>query len=326
MPVPRAVSLVAGMQAQQSRPVFTGLWSRLAGVTRDAIHKSMAKGDVVRSLLMRGTLHLVERADYDNWRPALQPMLSAGAQAVLKDRIQTFSPEGVLKEARALFATGKTFTELRDHLVACFPQGDERAMGYYVRTHLPLVSVYESSEAWGFSSDAPFTLAPAKDPGHEPQRLLERYLAAFGPAMPADFQAWSGMKGAKAVFDACASRLIELRDEESKRVYYDLPNAPRPDPDTPAPVRMIAEFDNLVLSHAERSRIVAEEHRPRIITKNLQIPGTFTVDGFVAGTWKWDPKKRSISVDPFGKLTRQAGRELEQERSSLEEFLTQSPL
>ena len=308
----RVIEHLGGLQAQQSRPPFTGLWSRIDGFEAEDLRQLLRDRKVLRATTMRGTLHLVSKTDFQAWRPLLQPMLSAGAQSILRDRLQTFDPAAVLSHATERFQRGpRTFNALRDELVAKFPDGDERAMGYFVRMHLPLSSVPEDDNAFDLVPDV---TSQSPDGGYI-ENFITRYLGAFGPATIADFQAWSGMKGAKPVFESM--NLLTFRDEK-KRVLYDLPGAPRPAPETPAPVRLIAEFDNLVLGHADRSRIVSDAYRPRIVTRNLLVLGTFLVNGFVAGTWKRDGKK--IKLDPFEPLPPKVKKAVQAEAEALPKF------
>lgn len=317
--VARVIEHLGGLQAQQARPPFTGLWSRIDGFTSEHLSNLLRARKVLRAMMLRGTLHLVTAADFQAWRPLLQPMLNAGAQGILRDRLTNFDHEKVLEFAGDRYKIGpRTFTSLRNELVAAFPDGDERAMGYFVRMNLPLASVPDTNSVWGFSGDAEFeSVAGFRAMGGcKPGSLVTRYLGAFGPATVADFQAWSGLKGAKPLFEGL--NLVTFQDDR-KRVLYDLPDAPRPDAETPAPIRFIAEFDNLVLGHADRSRIVADEHRPRIVTKNLLVLGTFLVDGFVAGTWKCERKK--IRIEPFDAVPPKVMKALEEEGARLARFL-----
>jgi len=321
--VVNAVERLAGLQAQQSRPPFVGLWTRIEGFTRENLLDALHDRKLLRATTFRGTLHLASSRDLQAWRPVLQPMFSAGAKSILRERLETFPPEDLLQTARKAFETrARTFTSLRDELVAAYPDGDERAMGYFARMHLPVASVPDAKATWGFSADAEFDLQPSLMSEGDAESLVMRYLSAFGPASIADFQAWSGLKSAKPWFDKVQDRLSMFQDAK-KRVLYDLPGAPRPAEDTPAPVRFIAEFDNLILAHADRSRIVSDEHRPRIVTKNLLVLGTFLVDGFVAGIWKSERRKRdaTLRLEPFEVLNVKAKKALEQEGSKLIRFL-----
>ena len=139
-----------------------------------------------------------------------------------------------------------------------------------------------------------------------------RYLATFGPATPADAQAWSGMSGLRDTFESLRPRLVTFRDAR-KRELFDLPDAPRPDEDTPVPVRFVPDFDNLVLSHDDRTRIMADEHCSRVTLKNLQVRATFLVDGLVAGTWKSERKRKAavLLIEPFGTIAKRVRAALE---------------
>jgi len=250
-------------------------------------------------------------------------MFSAGAKSILRERLNTFHPEDLLQTARKAFETrARTFTSLRDELVTAYPDGDERAMGYFARMHLPVASVPDAKAIWGFSADAEFELQQAPLSAGDAESLVIRYLSAFGPASIADFQAWSGLKNAKPWFDKLHDRLSTFQDAK-KRVLYDQPDAPRPAEDCPAPIRFIAEFDNLILAHVDRSRIVSDEHRPRVVTKNLLVLGTFLVDGFVAGIWKSERKKKeaTLRLEPFEPPNVKTKKALEQEGSKLIRFL-----
>jgi hypothetical protein len=293
-----AVARLAGLQAQASKAPFLGLATRLDGFTHDELRAAIHRGEVVRATMMRGTLHLVTRDDYRAWRPLLQPALSKSAGTIARNG-PTMDLDALLDAARALYAESpRTFEELRTELVARFPKWNERLMGYAVRMHLPLVMVPDDSPSC-FPPEAKFTLAETGAGSlHD---FVLRYLAAFGPATPADFQTWSGLAGARVLFDDLRPRLHTFRDT-GKRELFDLPDAPRPDPATPAPPRLLPEFDNLLLAHADRTRIIADEHRPRVVTKNLRVLPTFLVDGVVAGTWSFE--KKQLALAPFGKLSR----------------------
>lgn len=328
MPAVAAVERLAGMQAQVARPPFVGLWTRLEGFRRDDLLDALRNRQVVRATMMRATIHLMSAADYKDFRGAIQPALAKGMQSILKDRTKTFDLANLEAEARAFFG-GKpqTFDALRKHFKARDPEADERAMAYAIRTHLPLVQVPTEAQ-WGFPAAADFALADEwlgtgistePKPAHE---LVRRYLAAFGPATPGDAQTWSALSGLRAVFEELRPTLVTFRDER-KRELFDLPDAPRPDEDTPAPVRFVPEFDNLVLAHDDRTRVIADEHRPRVTVKNLQVLATFLVDGFVAGTWKVERKKKvaTLILEPFGKLAKKTLAELEKEGDKLLRFV-----
>jgi hypothetical protein len=302
-----AIERLAGMQAQVPKPPFVGLWTRLEDFDAAALRNALQRGDAVRATLMRGTLHLVSKHDFEAWRPLIQPVLSAGAATVTRSA-PAMDVEAIVKVATKFMKQPHTFEELRQHLVEHFPGDNDRFLGYLARMHVPLTMVPDDSP-WSFPPDARFTLAKTSKSGSL-EDLVTRYLAAFGPATPADFQTWSGLKNAKPVF--------EKLDLVRFGAYFDLPDAPRPEEDVDAPVRFLPEFDNLLLAWSDRTRIVSEEHRPRIITKNLRIPATFLVDGTVAGIWKIEKKK--LVLDPFLKLTKNVRAALEAEGDSLVRF------
>jgi hypothetical protein len=322
----RAVEGLVGLQAQAARPPFVGLWSRVQGFRREDLLRLLLRRQVVRATLMRATLHLMSAKDFASLRAAIQPALTLGMRSVLRDPSKGLEMDRLVDFARGcLEERPRTFDELRPLLKQRFPRGDERAMGYAVRTHLPLVQVPTDAE-WGFPGSPDFALAeewigrPLGSDG-DPRRLVLRYLAAFGPATAADVQAWSGLAGVAPVLESLRSRLVTFHDELG-RVLFDLPKAPRPPENTPAPVRFVPDYDNLVLSHADRTRVVADAHRRSIVTANLQVRATFLVDGFVAGTWTIERRKASATllVEPFEAVASKAREELAAEGGALLRF------
>ncbi|MFB4291384.1 winged helix DNA-binding domain-containing protein [Nonomuraea sp. ATR24] len=290
------VHRLAGLQAQEPRPPYLGVWTRLAGFGRDELHRDLHAGTLVRATLHRATLHLVTAGDYAAFRPLLHPVLAAAAR-----RFEGVDADAVVAAAARLLAEGPhTFNELRPKLLKEFPEADQRHLGYAVRMLMPLVMV-PTQDRWSFPRDPAFAPAGVTlDPAPSAEAFAERYLAAFGPATAADLQAWSGLGGLAPVLDGMRDRLEVLTGEDG-RVLYDLPDAPRPGGDVPAPVRFLPDFDTLVLGHADRRRIVADEHRGLVTTKNLRVRATYLIDGFAAGTWqiKRSGKKARLIVTPF---------------------------
>jgi hypothetical protein len=329
VPVPAMVAQLAGLQAQLARPPFVGLWTRLHGFTRDALRAPVEAHALVRVTAMRGTLHVLTADDYRALRATLQPMFTAAMQSVLGARAGGFDLAAVLDEARAVLRTEGplTFEVVRERLAARMPDADVRAMGYAVRLHLPLVQVPTAGADWGWDAKAPFALADdwlgapcAGDAA--PDALVRRYLAAFGPATPADAGAWSGVKGLRATFTAMRDELVTLRDERGRELF-DLPHAPRPGGDVDAPVRFLPDFDNLVLGHDDRTRVVADAHRARIVSKNLQVAATVLVDGMVAATWAVEKARgtATLVVRPFARIAKAPLRALEAEGEALVRFV-----
>jgi hypothetical protein len=325
--VPAAMECLCGLQAQRAWSPHAALWSRIEGFEREKLTKPLHRRQIVRATLMRATLHLVSAGDYFAWRKALAPVMEAALAALPKDRLRGLDAAAVTEFARGVFGEcPRTFGDLRERLREVFPGGDDRVMGYAVRLLVPLVVVPDDSD-WALAADGEFALAEdwlgkGRAAGGSVEALVPRYLAAFGPATAADMQRWSGLKGLKPVFEALRPPLAVFLDER-KRELFDLPEAPRPPEDTAAPVRFLPEFDNVLLGCDDRARIVAEEHRPRLVTKNLLVPATFLVDGFVAGTWRVDRTKKAatFTVSPFAKLSRGTKDELGAEAEKLARFL-----
>ncbi|MBG0832872.1 winged helix DNA-binding domain-containing protein [Planomonospora sp. ID67723] len=324
-----AVERLGGMQAQEPRHPFTGLWTRVDGFRREDLHRALHGRSVARAMMMRATLHLVSAADYARFRPALDPVLAA-ALSGRGELAAGLDLDRLLPAAREILAEGpRDFTALRALLQERFPEANDRALGYAVRTRLPLVMV-PTGDRWAFPPKADFALAEswlAEDsravaPGEPVEELVLRYLAAYGPATAADAQTWSGIKGLRAVLDRLRPRLAAFRDEKGRELF-DLPGAPRPEEDEPAPARFLPDFDNLVLAHADRTRLMAEEHRGRVTTKNLRVRATFLWDGSVRGTWQAELKRRTavLHLAAFEPLPEKAVSELAEEGRALLRFL-----
>jgi hypothetical protein len=323
-PVPAAVERLGGMQAQEPKHPFIGLWTRLEDFSAEALLEAITARQVVRATLMRSTLHLFSARDYAALRTALQPPMSV-ALRVLGARAEGLDPEAVVPAARELLAGHPlTFDAIRAGLVERFPAVNDRALGYAARTLVPLVMV-PGEGRWGYPRVASFGLAEELLDGSlapaAPEALAERYLGAFGPASAADLQTWSGVAGGKAVLDGMRDRLEVFADERGRELF-DLPDAPRPGADAAAPVRFLPEFDNLVLAYDDRSRVIADEHRPLVTTKNLRVKATFLVDGVVAGIWTLAVKRRvaTLTLEPFGTVSQRTLKELTVEGEALARF------
>jgi hypothetical protein len=202
----------------------------------------------------------------------------------------------------------RTLQEIGAALSERWPNADPDALAYVVRALVPLVqvpprgvwgagglAVHASLEAW---LGAPLDAGPSLD------TLVVRYLAAFGPASVKDAQGWSGLTRLRAVFERLRPTLVAFRDASDVELF-DLPDAPRPDADTPAPIRFLPDYDNVLLAHADRTRIVADADRPRIFVQNGMLP-TVLVDGRVRATWRAEREGRAAVVvaSPFGRLAR----------------------
>jgi hypothetical protein len=320
--VAEAVAAVGPLQAQEPRPPFVALWSRVAGFSREALAAALAGRSVVRAVWLRATLHVTTAEDFLALRTAIQPSLAAAAAGIAKQRDTADDPAAVAAEAQRLLGDGALDrAELAAGLAAAFPEGEERALAYLARMHLPLV-VAPTGDPWSFGrssrfADAASWLGAAVAPEPAPAALARRYLAAFGPASAADLKSFTGLGDARAVLEGMAEELVVLRS--GRRTLYDLPGAPRPGEDVAAPPRLLAPFDSLLLAHRDRARFVADEHRPALISKNLRIPATFLVDGMVAGIWTLERGK--VVLAPFGRLPLRERKLLEAEAAELAAFV-----
>ena len=305
-----AIEHLVGMQAQAPNPPYVGLWCRLEGFRPGELSRLIEERGVVRVALMRNTIHLVSARDCLRLRPLVQPVIDRGLYASRADREGL---EGV--DAGALAAAGRellgkrpcTARELGGLLEERWPERDPAVLARAVRHLVPLVQVPPRG-VWGKSG--PAAHAPAEawlgrplDAEPSPDEMVLRYLGAFGPATVKDAQTWSGLTRLGEVIDRLRSRLITFRDEHGRELF-DLPDAPRPDPDVPAPPRFLPEFDNLILSHADRTRVIADEHRRMLASKNGMVPATVLVDGFASGTWKMEQTrgKAALVIEPFEPL------------------------
>jgi DNA glycosylase AlkZ-like len=311
-----AVERLAGMQAQEPRPPFIGLWSRLADFEPAALLAAIRSGEIVRGPLWRGTLHAVSAADWSIFRGPAQPATRA-ATRVIADRAGDTDLGELERVARGLFRAGPlSAPELRAAIADTYPDADVRALAYIVRMLLPLVMV-PTGDRWGFPRDPRLRIAEPGESGSD-DAVVRRYLAAYGPATVADAREWSGIAGLGAAFERLRGELVVLTDERGRELF-DLPDAPRPAADVAAPVRFLPEFDSLMLAHADRARVIADEHRPRLTTNNLRVNAIALVDGEASATWSLARRGRSatLTIAPFARLPAAARRELEREGDAL---------
>lgn len=326
LPVPAAVERLVGLQAQQPRSPYIGLWTRLGDFRRDDLARLIDDRTVVKATAMRATLHLLTTEDYLLLRATLQPVLTRGFEAVVRQRGEGLDTAELVAAAQRYIAEGpRTFAEISAMLTELRPDGDSGAMRYAVRTHLPLIQV-PTRGGWSYPGNPRFTLAdawlgrplPSEDHLRE---LIFRYLAAFGPATVTDIQTWSGLASLKAAVDRLRPDLVSHRDERGRELF-DLPDLPLPAADTPAPARFLPEYDNLLLSHRDRTRVVAAAHRSKVFLPGLRVSATFLVDGFVAGAWAIERAKQAATLvmTPFEPLTTQNRDALAEEAERLVRF------
>jgi len=304
-----AIDHLAGLQAQAPDAPYVGLWARLAGFRTGELAELLTSRQVVRVHLMRATLHLVSARDCLAWRPLVQVVSERGFAAQQFARnLAGLDLGAVVAAGRALLdQRPRTRAELGRLLAARWPGHDPASLAYAVSYHVPSVQVPPRG-VW--RAGGPAAMAPAESwlgrplgPGAPREELVLRYLAGFGPASVADMQTWSGLTRLGEVAERLRPRLRAFRDQAGTELY-DLPDAPRPDPDTPAPPRFLPEYDNLLLSHADRTRIIPD-HRP------VPLPpgsggrtGTLLADGFFRATWRITRHGHGaiLHIDPFGPL------------------------
>ncbi|MEV4612518.1 winged helix DNA-binding domain-containing protein [Kitasatospora sp. NPDC049258] len=314
---------LVGLQAQAApEPPYLGLLSRIEGFRPEQLSRLIEGREVVRIALQRATIHLVTAEDCLLLRPLLQPVLDRALAANWGKRLPGVDLDRLAERARALVeAQPLTFQHLGPLLAEPFPDGEPGALAQAARCRLPLVQVPPRG-LWGRGGPAAHTTAEhwlgrPLDQDPSPDAMVLRYLAAFGPATAADAQKWCGLTGLGPVLERLAPDLLLFRDARG-RTLYDLPGAPRPDPSVPAPVRLLAPFDNLLLSHADRTRVLPEEYRPRIMTPNGIVLGSVLVDGLVAGLWRIEDGV--LRVRAFGRLGRADLAEVEREGARVLDF------
>ena len=296
-----AIEQVAGLQSQLPHDPYVALWSRLVDLDPDALGQLLVDRAVVRIVLMRGTIHLVSAADCLMMRGPLQPVLSRQllSNAEHKAGIAGLDLDVVLDAARRLLGDGAlTGPELQAALTDELPGIDAGAAAVACRNHLALVQVPPRG-VWSRAGQVRLTTAEAWlgrpiDPAATVAELLRRYLAGFGPASVADMSTWSGLTGLREVVERLGTELRTFRDERGRELF-DLPDAARPPGDTPAPPRFLPMFDNLLLSHADRTRCLSDTARQQIWSDRA-VPPTVLIDGEVGATWKLVSDRRSRST------------------------------
>jgi len=317
-----ALDHLVGLQAQNPNAPYVALWSRLVDFDPDHLASLIGARKVVRIALMRWTLHLVTARDCVALRPVVQTVIDrrmkAGFGRHLGDveltQLAALGRKLVEQEPRTLGDVGRT-------LSMQWPGHEPRVLGHALSAVAPLVHVPPRG-MWGCNGRAIQTTAErwlgkplSRDA--QPDELVLRYLAAFGPATAADIKAWSGLTGLSAVVERLRPELRSFRDERGRELL-DVPGGALPDPDVPAPPRFLPEFDNAVLAYADRSRIAAEADCKRVTT-----PKTFLVDGFVGGTWRLIRGRDilALEVSPFAPIERDDRCALAEEGMRLLAFL-----
>ncbi|MFJ9031643.1 winged helix DNA-binding domain-containing protein [Streptomyces sp. NPDC102274] len=309
VPVLDAVAHLGGLQAQEPQEPFVGLWSRLRGFDPAALSDLLTGRRVVRTHLMRRTVHLVTAGDALAWRARHDTMLRQRVLGNYRRELEGIDLDELAAAGRAVMADNepRSMTELARALAERWPTPGSRALGEMLIAALVPMAQLPPRGLWRtragvrnvpLSSWLGREIDPPSPDGADPvgQALVRRYLAVFGPAASADLRAWCGLAGLPAAVAAIREELVTFRDERGRELL-DLPDAPRPDPGTPAPVRFLPAFDNAILGYHDRGRIIDDAHR------GLSVAGArvVLVDGRVAATW--NVEAGTVMVTPLRPLS-----------------------
>jgi hypothetical protein len=326
-PVADVVEHLVPMQAQVPVDPYVALWSRIAGFDPMDLSGMLERREAVRGTLHRATLHLATARDFLALRPIVQPVVERGfwRGSPFGGRLQGMDVQAVLDAAAPLLdERPRTKAELRALLGPMWPDRDADSLVNAVAYLMPLIQVPPRG-LWGRGGNPTLArletwLGAPFDPAPDIDRMVVQYLAALGPASVMDAQAWCGLTRLSEVFERLRPRLVTFR-AESGRELFDLPDAPRPPADTPAPVRFLPQYDNLLLGHADRSRVIPDAIRA-LPPATLWV-GSFLVDGMVAGSWRITDAGgvSTILVSPFARLTATHHGETAAEAADLVAFL-----
>ncbi|HMB18182.1 MAG TPA: winged helix DNA-binding domain-containing protein [Gaiellaceae bacterium] len=311
MSVPAALEHLVGLQAQAPMPPYYALWSRLEGFDPHQLGRMLTDREAVRLTLMRGTLHLVTVQDALVLRPLLQQAIERAHKGAFAQRMNAVDPTRLPAAVDELLAEGPlTARELGRQLVERGIGRDIEAVANATRMYVPLVQVPPRG-VWGAGGQAKYARLESwtgRNLEVEPSLgdMILRYLRAFGPASVLDMQKWSGLTRLKAVFEELRPRLTTFRDEGGRELF-DLPDAPRPSPDLPAPTRFLGEYDNVLLGHADRRRIIPEDFPWEAMLAPSRFVNNLLVDGMLRATWwieREGKRRATLAVRPYRKLSR----------------------
>ncbi len=325
MAVPAVVEHLVGMQSQSPRAAYIGLWARVSGFQPEALERLMLSRNAVRIVVMRSTIHLVTARDCLPLRELVQPAVARTSRHTNLRREAGVDEADLAEAGRTLVAAApRTFAELGELLQARWPACDATALAMGVRELVPLVQVPPRG-LWTSGGEARHADAEVWLDGKPRRRitlesLLLRYLAAYGPASALDAQAFTGLTGVRDVFARLRPRLRTFQDDTGRELF-DLPDAPLPTARARAPARFLPEFDNVLLSHADRRRVLPDGTLSLLSLGNGLKPALL-VDGFVAGSWKLHRTRRSaaLEVRPFDTMHPRAREQVEEEGRRLLAF------
>jgi hypothetical protein len=321
------VQHLVGLQAQAPLAPYVALWSRVAGFDPFATGTMLENGLLVRTHAMRATVHLFTRRDALTLRPLLQPMLAARfASSPFPKLLPGLDLVAVCRQAkRVATPTALTRSELGRLLAVEFPGAPTEPLAY-AATYLEPLAQVPPRGVWGQRSPVrwqTFRGWLGADP-QEPARIddvVRRYFAAFGPASVADLRTWSGLTGLREVTDRLRPELRMFLDDQDRELF-DVPDAPRPDPGTPAPVRFLPEYDNLLLSHADRRRVIPDSRVIPLPPGEGARTGTVLVDGDFRATWSLSNQgSRTLVVRPRPSLSAEEEEQVRAEGNRLLSFL-----
>jgi hypothetical protein len=321
------IAHLVAVQGQEPNWPYVGLWTRLAGFRRDDLEALLADRAVVRSTTLRRTVHLTTADDFRWLRPTVLPAVRGILKtAYFANEIDGMDLDELEKAGRELL-TGRTLTrrDLAKQLGERYPDRLARRLAEAVGVLLPVVHGPEVGAWGGWSGAKNVTVCLAEEvlgapmAPSDPEQLILRYLAAFGPAGVMDVQAWSGATRLREVMDGMRDRLRVYRGEAGQELF-DVPDGPIADPDLPAPVRFLPAFDNAVLGYKDRTRMISEEDRKQIAWEGSAGVPLFLVDGFVRG--RWSIKDGELRVTPFRPLSPAEDEAVHEEAAALCAFLT----
>ncbi|HEY5833799.1 winged helix DNA-binding domain-containing protein [Streptomyces sp.] len=360
-----AIEHLVGLQAQVPQDPYTGLWSRVAGFAPGELSGLLARREAVRIGLMRWTIHLVTTRDCLALRPVMQQAIEQRLRGNFRQALAGLDLDDVARAARPLLdEEPMTTSRLGERLRERWPDRDRLALGVAAAARLPLVQPpprglwrtpgaarHVPAASWladhpeaarlgdrpaPAAADDATDAADAADAAAEKAAAAQgaavhRYLTAFGPASAADIAVWSGLTGVRTIIGRLRGRLVSYRDERGTELY-DVPGAPFPDPDVPAPPRFLPQYDNALLSHDDRARVFrTDEDRARVLYSGRERRGTYLVDGFLHGTWRFDERRdrATLTVEPYEPFRRARGHdeagEVEEEAARLLRFLAEAP-
>jgi hypothetical protein len=299
------VERLVGMQAQVPEHPYVALWSRLEAFDPAELSALVAERRAVRAQLMRATIHLVSARDARMLHPLTRGVLAQVFKNAWLARLDGAPADAVLAAGLALLAERPhTRAELGSALAARWPGADPQALAQAVTFQAPLVQVPPRG-LWGTSGQARWALAEdwlgaPLDPAPDIDAVVLRYLAAFGPASVADIRTWSGITGLRAVVERLRPRLRTVADERGRELF-DVRDGPLPDPATPAAPRFLPEYDNVGLSHADRSRLYAGLGPGAPLPRGGRAIGTLLVDGFYRANWQVAEARdaATLTIDRF---------------------------